>query len=506
MTAYGKIFLVGAGPGDPGLLTLRGQACLQRADVVIYDALVNPELLKHAPKAEHVFVGKKSERHSLPQEDINRILMDHARRHGMVVRLKGGDPFVFGRGGEEALALAAAGIPYEVVPGITAGIAGPAYAGIPVTHRAVSSSVTLITGHLRKDAEDLQANLGRIAQEGTLCFYMGVNTLPRIVQDLLDLGRPPETPCAVIEWATHARQRAIHATLATLADTVAAEHVEAPAIVVVGDVCALGDSLAWFEARPLHGLRIVVTHAEQRQGPLEQLLLERGAEVFSLPTLAVTPMADPAPEEFSNYDWIVLTTANAVEMLFQMLDARNQDLRALAQCRICAVGATTLDALHHRFAHVDAVPENYRSEAILAAIEAQGGATGKRIWLPRADIARSNLPAVLREAGANVTERIAYTTHAPAASEDRLEELLHFDPHCVVFTNAGAARHFCQMLGNSAAKPLPWWTAASIGPVTTSALEAEGYRAAIEPAEHTIHGLAGAITAWWAARAGGKET
>lgn len=497
--AIGNVYLVGAGPGDPGLLTLRGLRCLQGAGVVVYDALVNPALLRHAPRAEHVFVGKQSDRHSLPQEEIQQLLIAYARRGLAVVRLKGGDPFVFGRGGEEALALAEAGIPFEIVPGVTAGIAAPAYAGIPVTQRGLATSVTFITGHFAGESKTLDIDFERLSASGTLVFYMGVAALPEICKALGQHGWPDDTPCAVVEWATYARQRTVSGTLNDLPDAVNAAGIGAPSIIVVGPVAALRDRLAWFENRPLFGLRIAVTHTEQRKGPLEEQLAALGAGVFSFPTLEVEPETTPGVLlDAGRHDWIVLTSANAADMLFASLDHEGKDARALAGVRLCAVGASTMDALAARYLRADALPENYTSEAIVAAMMRVGNVKGASVLIPRADVGRASLAQALVDAGAVVDEAIAYHTRLPAAAGALKEELLAYQPHLLVFTNAAAVRNLCEILTPGELATLrESASAASIGPVTSRALDGAGFSIAVEPTRHDVAHLVEAICDWW---------
>lgn len=500
--ATGNVYLVGAGPGDPGLLTLRGQRCLQAAGVVIYDALVNPAILRHAPQAEHIYVGKQAERHSLPQEEIQQLLIDHARRGHTVVRLKGGDPFVFGRGGEEALALAGAGIPFEIVPGVTAGIAAPAYAGIPVTQRGLATSVTFITGHFAGEERALSIDFAHLSPQGTLVFYMGVAALPEICRALAAHGWPSETPCAVVEWATYARQRTVSGTLNDLVDAVHAAGLGAPSIIVVGPVAALRDRLAWFESRPLFGLRVAVTHTEQRKGPLEEQLAALGAGVFSFPTIEVEPETTPGVLlEAGRHDWIVLTSANAADMLFASLDHEGSDARALAGVRLCAVGASTLDALAARCLKADVVPENYTSEAIVAAMVRAGNLKGASVLVPRADVGRASLVQSLTDAGAVVDEAIVYHTRLPAASGTLKEALLAYQPHLLVFTNGAAVRNLCRLLSAEDVSVLrECATAASIGPVTSRALEDLGFEISVEPGRHDVSHLVEAICDWWRAQ------
>lgn len=499
--APGKVYLVGAGPGDPGLLTLRGRECLERAEVVIYDALVNPVLLDFARQAEVIFAGKKTDRHSLPQEEMNAILIEQARKFSVVVRLKGGDPFVFGRGGEEALALKAQGIPFEVVPGITAGLAGPAYAGIPVTHRGVTSSLTFFTGHGVAGETSGTLDFSRPILEGTLVFYMGVRNLGLIADELVRFGRAAETPVAVIEWGTYARQRTVTGTLEDINGRCAEARVETPALVVVGEVVALRANLEWFETRPLYGLHVVVTHAAQTQGRLERLLRDLGADVLAFPTIEIehieTVQADSGEDtwKLEAFDWVVLTSVNGAEMFFDGLERRGLDARALAATRLCASGATTVESVRRRFLRVDAVPEGYDAAAIVAALEAHGPLRGTRLLLPRSDIARKSLPEALRAAGAEVTELMAYRTKAPVDVSNSVARLFAFRPRLVVFTNSVALRNFAEIF---TLKQLveAGVVFASIGPVTSAAARAHGIEIDIEPVRHEIPHLIEAICAW----------
>jgi len=500
----GKVYLVGAGPGDPGLITVRGRELLGIADVVLHDELANPVFRRWAPRAQWLYVGKHAGSHSLQQEEINDLLVAQAREHPVVVRLKGGDPFVFGRGGEEALALARAGIPFEVVPGVTAGIAAPAYSGIPVTHRGIANAVTFITAH--GAASDDFAGLDRIALDGTLCFYMGVARLPEVVRALLDLGRAPDTPAAVIESGTYARQRVVSAPLQDLAERAAADRIAAPALIVVGAVADLREHIAWFEHRPLFGLRAVLTPGPSSPGMLEQHLRAMGAAILALPAFEVAPSDDmPEPFAIDGYDWILLTSPNAAEALFDNLERQQLDARALAGTRLCAVGKATAAAVERRHLRIDAQPESYEPEAVRAALRGHGELQGTRILVPRADLTRRAATGLLEDAGATVVEAAAYRTRPPEFSREHAQGLLDFAPHLVVFTNSAAVRHFAAMLGDRALADLRPGTAfASIGPVTTQALERLGLPVAVEPLRHDAPHLAEAISTWWAGQAPGE--
>ncbi|MBX3180626.1 MAG: uroporphyrinogen-III C-methyltransferase [Candidatus Hydrogenedentes bacterium] len=500
----GKVYLVGAGPGDPGLLTLRGRQCLDVADAVVYDALVNPVLLDHAPRAERVYVGKKSDRHSLPQAEIQRILVDYARRGLNVVRLKGGDPFVFGRGGEEALALVAAGIPFEVVPGITAGLAAAAYAGIPVTHRGLAAGVTLVTGHLSGEEKALDIDFARLSPGNTLVFYMGVAALPRIREGLRANGWRDDTPCAVVEWGTYARQRTVSGTLADIERRVAEAGIEAPAVIIAGAVAGLREKLAWFESRPLFELRVAVTHSSRGNESLEGRLRALGADVFVCPTVEVQQESRPEGiEELGGYDWIVLASANAARSVFAALDAAGRDARYLGGVKICAVGASTLAALEQRYLRADATPGNYTPEAAVAAMEALGSLAGSRVLIPRADVARASLAGALEARGAAVTETVAYHMELPAGAAGAMSGLVEFKPGLVVFTNAAAVRNLSELLSAEEMAALTREAAvASIGPVTSRAAEAAGFRVAVEPGLHDVAHLVEAVCGWWSGKEG----
>ncbi len=498
----GHVYLVGAGPGDPGLLTLRGRQCLQLAQVVVYDALVNPRILDHAPQAECIYVGKKADRHSLPQEEIQRILIDQARLGKNVVRLKGGDPFVFGRGGEEALALAAAKIHFEIVPGVTSGIAAAAYAGIPVTHRGLATSVTFVTGHLSGEDKTLALDFHRFDPKGTLVCYMGVGALAQLRDGLRANGWSADTPSAVVEWGTYARQRTVTAPLDAIVDAVAAEGIGAPAIIIIGAVAGLRDELAWFESRPLFGLRVAITHAQQGHDSLEQRLRALGADVYACPTVEIQPEARPQGiADLHTYTWIVLTSANAARMIFSALDDANHDARFLGNTKICAVGASTLAALEQRFIRPDVVPENYTSDAVVRAMGIDDGLKNARVLIPRADVARASLSEALEAQGAQVTESVAYHMEVPADAASSMDGLMDYEPELLVFTNAAAIRNLCDLLSPEQREALNRIsTVASIGPVTTRVAEDAGFTVAVEPINHDVAHLVESVCGWWGER------
>lgn len=498
MQAQGKVYLVGAGPGDVGLLTLRGRECLEHADVVVYDSLANPALLEFAPKAEHIYAGKATDRHTLTQSEINHLLVSNARRGKRVVRLKGGDPFVFGRGGEEALALASEKVPFEIVPGVTAGIAVPAYAGIPVTHRGAATSVTLITGHDEEALESGDIDLEKIALQGTLVFYMSVKNLPIVTRRLIGIGRSPKTPAVVIASGTYPKQRTVAGSLDDIVERCDREAISPPAVVVVGEVAALHENLAWFESLPLFGKRIVVTRARSQAGELVRQLHELGADIFEFPTIEVEPAKTGEPlRDIGGYDWIVLTSVNGVEMLFEQLDEADCDARDLAGVKLCVIGSATAEALRKRFLKVDLMPEKYVAEELMAALEArEKSLEGKRFLLPRADIARSFLPEELRKRGAFVKELVAYRTVAPRSTEERVDALLAYCPDLITFTSSSTAANFYDMIGPARIEKLKQTAAfASIGPIAAKTANELGMPVTIQPGTHDIPHLVEAVVA-----------
>ena len=495
----GRVYLVGAGPGDPKLLTLRAAELLAVADLVVYDALVHPAIMERVPSdvGRH-FVGKRGGEPSVSQDAITRLLVELAEEHEVVVRLKGGDPFVFGRGGEEAEALARAGVPFEVVPGVTAGVAGPAYAGIPVTHRGVSASVTFVTGHEDPTKEQSDLDWGHLAGiGGTLVFYMGVRRMEENLRRLVEGGRSPDTPAAVIEWGTYPRQRTLVSTLAGLAREAEAAGVGAPALVVVGEVVALRERLAWFEARPLFGKRVLVTRARAQASTFAARLEELGAEVVQFPTIRIVPPSDPEPlrraaSEVDHYDWVIFTSVNGVEHFWSALRATGRDTRALSGVSVCAIGPATAAALEMEGVAADVVPSEFVAEGVIEALEAEVDLPGTRILLPRAEVAREVLPARLRERGATVDEVPAYRTVPDAAEAESVRRTLAAgEVAMVTFTSSSTVRNFVEAVGVDLGGALT----ASIGPITSQTVRDLGMEVGLEAVEYTIPGLVAAIEA-----------
>ena len=491
------MYLVGAGPGDPGLLTVRGRELLASCDTIVYDALVNPILvddgwLGRARESEKIFVGKRGGQPSMDQDAITALLLQLARDGKNVVRLKGGDPMVFGRGGEEAIALGAAGLSFEVVPGITAGVAAPAYAGIPVTHRGVSTSVTFITGHEDPGKDKDQTDWSALARAGgTLVLYMGVSRLAKIATALIEGGRSPETAAALIEWGTYPRQRTVTATLATLAEVAAREKVIAPSIAIVGDVVKLREEMRWFDRRPLFGRTIVVTRAREQASQLRTLLEVAGATVIEAPTIRIEPLAKGALrrplDDIAVYGWVVFTSRNAVELVWAELRERDLDARAFAANSIIAVGPGTAEALLSHGLAVDVIPDRYVAEGIIEKLRNRDDVCGERVLFPRAAGARELLPNSLREMGAFVDEVEIYRTVPDHSGLDTLGEALDASAvDLVTFTSASTVRHFVDALGADRARTV---RGASIGPVTTDAARALGVPIEIEAAESSIASL-----------------
>ncbi|MEW6276302.1 MAG: uroporphyrinogen-III C-methyltransferase [Bacillota bacterium] len=498
----GIVYLVGAGPGDPGLFTLKGREVLEKADVVVYDRLVNPALLSLARSgAEVIYAGKSPAGHTLSQEEINSLLVERAKKGAAVVRLKGGDPFVFGRGGEEAEALAENGVPFEVVPGVTSAVAAPAYAGIPVTHRDFTSTVAIVTGNEDPAKENSRIVWEKIATgAGTLVFLMGMANLEAIASRLLAHGRAPGTPVALIRWGTWAEQQVLTGTLAGIARQAEEAGFANPAVIVVGEVAGLRDKLRWVENRPLFGKRVLVTRAAVQAGALSGALRSLGAETLEFPTIKIAPPGDYASLDgaiarIEHYDWLIFTSVNGVQFFFERLVQIGRDIRDLKGVRIGAIGPATRRALAARGLKVAFMPGEYRAEAIVAGL-AEKVQPGQRILLPRADIARPFLREALAKAiGAAVEEVAAYRTVMDGRGRELVREYLEQGRvHVVTFTSSSTVRYFADLLGE---KDLPRLLAgagvACIGPVTAQTAEELGLKVDVVAAEYTIEGLVEAI-------------
>ena len=498
----GKVYLVGAGPGDPGLLTLKGKECLEAADVVLYDYLANPVLLQYAPvTAQRIYVGRRGRGRYQDQADINRLLIERAKEGNVVVRLKGGDPFVFGRGGEEAEAVAAAGVDFELVPGVTAAVAVPAYAGIPVTHRTLASTVTFVTGHEDPTKPAALLEWPKLAStSGTLVFMMGMKNLPSIVRQLLSEGRPSDTPVAAIRWGTKADQQTIVGTLGDIVEKAEAAHLEPPTVIVVGAVVRLREQLNWFETKPLFGKRIVLTRAQEQAREFSQLLAAYGAEPVEVPTIQIVPpaswqMIDNAVTHLSTYQWLIFTSVNGVRPFMDRLRAAGKDARALANLRLCAIGPRTAQELGIYGLTPDVVPTEFQAEGVITAL-AHVGIHGSRILIPRAEVAREILPDQLRELGATVEVIPVYRTIVPAVGVASLMQQLQDGQVAVVtFTSSSTVRNFVDLLGgrDKVRSLLAGTVVACIGPITARTAEEYGVTVTVMPAENTVPALADAI-------------
>jgi len=500
------VYLIGAGPGDPGLITVAGRQRLAEADVVVYDALANPALLAHArPDAELIDAGKRARRHKLTQDQTNALLAEKALAGKTVARLKGGDPYVFGRGGEEAIYLHARGVPAVVIPGIPAALAGPAYAGIPITHRHVATTCTWVTGHEDPTKDQTQVEYAPLAalasRGGTLCFYMGMGRLPGILAQLRAHGLAGETPAAVVQWGTLPRQRSVRGTVDDLEAKVQAAGLSSPAIIVVGAAAGLDEpALQWFESRPLHGRTVAVTRTRQQASALRRKLEDRGASVLETPTIAIEPPEDRAAvraavRSLPDYDWLVLTSPNGVAGLAEALDELGLDARHLHGVRIATVGRATTEALGERLRlRPDFVPEESMGEALAAELIAEHPVAGQRFLLLRADIARPALREKLIEAGAEVDDVALYHTRPiEQAPEALVDALAAGEVDWITFTSGSTARNLHAMLGEEAAARLSAVRLASIGPTTSAALRELGLEPTVEADPHDIGSLVQAL-------------
>ena len=503
MTSQGKVYLVGAGPGDPGLITVRGLSVLSGAQVVVYDRLVPRELLRCAPaSAERIYMGKSPAHAARTQEEINELLIDRARAGKTVCRLKGGDPFVFGRGGEEALALAQAGIPFEVVPGVTAGVAAPAAAGIPVTHRALASSVVFVTGHEDPTKAESQVNWEALARAGgTIVVYMGASRLAEIVGALVAGGLRADTPAAVVASGTLPTQRTVSAPLGDIAQRAEERGITAPAVLVVGAVAALREHLGWFERRPLFGRRIVVTRPRDLADELSEPLRRLGAEVLAVPAVRLVPPEDMKPvldavDRAEDFNWILFTSARAVERFFGELLRRREDVRVLAGVRLAAIGIPTARAIERYHLSVDLYPSEFVAEAVLREFAKQGKLTGQKLLLPRAAGARRILPEGLEEMGAEVTEVELYRTEPDSDQDpDTLARLAERPPHLITFASPSAVRGLAQIVPRETFERVCRSTPAIvIGPVTAQAAREAGFTVVAEASPHTIPALVDAAS------------
>ena len=493
----GRCYLVGGGPGDLGLLTLRAKQLIERADVVVYDYLCNPEMLQWAPEgAEIIYAGKKAGAHTLTQDETNALLVEKTRAGHQVVRLKGGDPFLFGRGGEEAQALAAASLPFEVVPGVTSAIAVPAYAGIPVTHRGMTSHVTFFTGHENPEKTESSINFEALARlGGTQVMLMGVERIEVIARQMMEHGVRSDLPVALIRWGTTSRQEIVRGTLGNIAQRVAEKNFAPPAVAVFGEVVSLGSELSWQEARPLAGKRIVVTRTRKQAGALSSRLRDLGAEVIELPTIRMEPPRDlrafaELVQDAHGYDWIVFTSPNGVSAFFEMFYKLYDDAREIGGVRIAAIGPATAQRVRDFHLKVDLQPEEFVAEAVLKEFKKVGDLENLRILIARAEEARDLLPKGLGALGAIVD--VAFTYRTAAETNDRTGARARLEAEgadMITFTSSSTVQNYLAL-------GLPWpegMQVASIGPITSQTAREHGLTIGVEAARHDIPGLADAI-------------
>jgi uroporphyrinogen III methyltransferase/synthase len=486
-----KVYLVGAGPGDPELITLKGRRVIAQADSVLYDHLASEALLELAPPhAERLYVGKKKSVRAFSQEQISAMLIDRALRGLRVVRLKGGDPFIFGRGGEELEALAVAGIPFEVVPGVTSALGIAAYTGVPLTYRGHSTAVTFVTGHSAEGVD-----WSKTGVTGTLVLYMGITEFAAIARELIRHGRSKDTPAIAVRWGTRPDQRTLAGTLQTLPGMIAEHDLKPPATIIIGDVAALHDRFGWYERLPLFGRRIVVTRDRSQAGELSGPLHALGADVIEVPAIEIQPAQDPAPLDaaiarLDSYDWLIFTSANGVRHFIQRLDNSEYDVRRL-RGRICAIGPATRSAVQALHLKVDLMPDEYVAESLVEAFRGIE-LDGRRILLPRAAVARDVAPNALAARGAKVDVVEAYRSVVPAGLEDRVHDLLGGDrrPHWITFTSSSTAKNFIAAAG---AAGLDGVRVASIGPVTSETIRGHGLSVHAEARPYTIPGLIDAL-------------
>jgi uroporphyrinogen III methyltransferase/synthase len=505
----GKVYLVGAGPGDPGLITLRGKYLLERAEVLVYDYLANPKLLKYVPKsAKLIYAGKKGgTKHTHTQEEINQMLVDWALAGKTVVRLKGGDPFIFGRGGEELEELVKAGVPFEVVPGVTSATAAATYAGIPITHRGYTASVAFITGHEEPGKENSNIDWSKLATgAGTLVIYMGIKNLPIIVTNLIGNGRDPQTPVAVVRWASTPEQHTVVATLETIVGRVEEEGIKPPALIIVGEVVSLRDTLDWFEKRPLFGKRIVVTRTREQASELVTALESHGAECLEYATIQIAPpdsydILDEELERLNEYHWILFSSINAVQYFFERLYAKGLDARDLKGPDVAAVGRATADFLLHYGIVADLIPATYTAEGLAESL-LDFGVEGRNVLIPRAVKAREFLPETLRGAGAQVTVAPVYQNVPPLGYKEELRaELAGGKIDMVTFTSSSTVTHFLTMLDAGSVDELKGLLRgvkiAAIGPVTAKTVTDNGLSVDVQPETFTLADMVNAIVHYY---------
>jgi len=502
----GKVYIVGAGPGDIGLLTVKGLACLRKADVVVYDYHLNAQVLNYINReAEFIYAGKRGGQHDMTQDNINSTLVEKAKEGKVVCRLKGGDPFIFGRGGEEAEELVKAGIEFEVVPGISSSVAAAAYAGIPLTHRSYSSSFAVVPGYEDITKPESTINWKGLATGvGTIVFLMTVKNISKVCRKLIENGRKADTPVAVVRWGTRADQETVVGDLKTMPDIVKENEIKPPAVMIVGDVVKLRDTLKWYEKKPLFGHRILVTR-EHTEG--FEPLAELGAEITEFHTIKIMPPddwsdLDRAISHIDNYDWIILTSVNGAKFFFQRLIDKDRDIRDLKGVKICAIGSKTRQTIKQYGIKVDLVPEKYNAEGLIEAFTKGQSPTaqslsGMKFLLPRAEVARETFPERVRELGGEIDVFTSYKTVKPEVHGKRLKRFLKQGKISIAtFTSASTFNNYMEIMGDDALDLLKDVTIAAIGPVTAKAVESAGLKVEIMPEEATVDAMVGEIIYW----------
>ncbi len=497
--AAGLVYLIGAGPGDIGLLTIKGARCLQKADAVVYDFHLNSQILTYIKHdAEFIYAGKRGGHHALTQDEINQTLVEQAKQGKVVCRLKGGDPFVFGRGGEEAEVLAAEGIPFEIIPGVSSSIAAPAYAGIPLTHRKYSSSFAVITGNEDATKPDSTMNWEAIAKSfDTLVFLMGVKNLHAITSQLVRHGKSPETPAALVRWGTRPDQRTVVGTVGTIADLAAEQGIKPPAVMVIGEVVRLRPTLSWYEKKPLFGQRILITRDYTGE---YSVLEDLGAELFEFPTVEIVPPDDYAELDstiarIERYHWLVFTSANGFNYFLERFRALDRDIRDLKGIRICAIGPKTSEAIQSFALKVDLIPAEFNAEGLCEAfLEEKTSLAGMRILLPRAGAARELFPDKIRALGGAIDTPVTYRGVKAERHGKRLKRFLKEGRITVAtFTSAMTFNNFMEIMGEDAHVVLKDVKIAAIGPITARAIEKTGLHVSIMPEKATIGDMVIAI-------------
>ncbi len=509
----GKVYIVGAGPGDIDLLTIKGLKCLQKAEVVVYDFHLNTQVLNYANhEAEFIYAGKRGGRHTMTQDEINQILIEKAKQGRNVCRLKGGDPFVFGRGGEEAEALSKEGIEFEVVPGVSSAIAVPAYAGIPLTHRRYSSSLAIVSGYEDATKKESYIDWSKLATGvGTIVFLMSIKNIGKVCQKLIENGRSPETPVAVIRWGTRSDQKTIVNKLKNISKSVKEKEIKPPAVMVVGDVVNLRKKLKWYEKKPLFGHRVLVTR--EHSGDFEPLA-ELGAEIIEFPTIEIMPPVswialDAAIDRIESYNWLILTSINSVNFFFKRLFERDRDIRELKGVKICAIGTKTAGEVKKYGLKINLVPEEFNAEGLVKAFIAEYDAQTKTKWsteqglkgikflLPRAEDGRSIFPDAIKELGGEIDTATAYRAVKPGVHGRRLKRFLKEGKISIVtFTSAATFNNFMSIMGEDAHNLLKGVIIAVIGPVTAKAVKKAGFEVNIMPRQATIEEMVREIIYW----------